>query len=596
MFLLLVAAVLLLLFCPLARACTTVVIGKSVSSTGHVIVGHNEDDSGRVVNRHGYVPAAVHAEGETLPAEPGCAAIPQIRRTHGFYWSEMKKAEGGLSTADAFYNDQGVLIVSDSCADSKESLDDSRVCEGGIMFNLRRVMAERASSAREAVEIAAKLLDRYGYAGSGRCYTAADADEAWMLQVIHGKHYAARRVRDDEAALIPNYYTIHDVDPEDHENFILSPGLIEYAVERGWYDPAEGAFDFTRAFQAEKTRLSAGNRLRSFGGYSILTRRPFWCEDDYPFAVTPRQAIPAEQVMEVLRSHYDGTSLDPEWARAKFSGGAPHDTNIRRICTGTTLESFVMVFGAREHPDTAAMWLAQGRPCELPYIPIHPYFGVPSALDAMGGGAAELLRDHLLPDAELASWRDCGWRRAQDFQNLFELLYQEHEREHSRWLWSFENALARDEETLQAEIAAAGGDDFEKTRALVKIADEKAARETLSALEEIGKDLPAVPVTAEPAAAPIKSGHLIKISFELDAGRCAVENSLQITLGGTNARLSAIRPIRGSLKRTGRKWSFRVAADDLQKAGVPGTFDYWLGGRDRRASSFGGRFFFTFAK
>ncbi|MCI7404778.1 MAG: C69 family dipeptidase, partial [Pyramidobacter sp.] len=64
-----------------ARACTTVVIGREASPTGHVIVGHNEDDGGRLVNRHGYVPAADHAPGETLPAEDGYALIPQAAHT-----------------------------------------------------------------------------------------------------------------------------------------------------------------------------------------------------------------------------------------------------------------------------------------------------------------------------------------------------------------------------------------------------------------------------------------------------------------------------------------------------------------------------------
>lgn len=57
-----------------------------------------------------------------------------------------------------------------------------------------------------------------------------------------------------------------------------------------------------------------------------------------------------------------------------------------------------------------------------------------------------------------------------------------------------------------------------------------------------------------------------------------------------------IRPVAGSLRADGGRWTVRVKAVDLQKAGVPGTFDYWLGGRDQWGRSFGGRVFFTFTE
>ena len=42
----------------MAGACYTVIAGKKASATGHVIVGHNEDDGGRCIFRYGMVPAA----------------------------------------------------------------------------------------------------------------------------------------------------------------------------------------------------------------------------------------------------------------------------------------------------------------------------------------------------------------------------------------------------------------------------------------------------------------------------------------------------------------------------------------------------------
>jgi len=61
---------------------------------------------------------------------------------------------------------------------------------------LRRIMAEKARSAREAVQLAGQLVETYGYRGSGRTYSIADKNEAWMLAVIKGRHWLARRVPD----------------------------------------------------------------------------------------------------------------------------------------------------------------------------------------------------------------------------------------------------------------------------------------------------------------------------------------------------------------------------------------------------------------
>ncbi|MCK9330885.1 MAG: C69 family dipeptidase, partial [Candidatus Cloacimonetes bacterium] len=49
-----------------AFACTTILVGKDVSGTGCVIVGHNEDDGGRAMVEHGYVEARTWEAGYTL--------------------------------------------------------------------------------------------------------------------------------------------------------------------------------------------------------------------------------------------------------------------------------------------------------------------------------------------------------------------------------------------------------------------------------------------------------------------------------------------------------------------------------------------------
>ena len=61
--------------------CMTLIAGKAASATGHVLVGHNEDDGGHVVVRHGWVPPRDWEKGAVMPAEEGCALLPQVAHT-----------------------------------------------------------------------------------------------------------------------------------------------------------------------------------------------------------------------------------------------------------------------------------------------------------------------------------------------------------------------------------------------------------------------------------------------------------------------------------------------------------------------------------
>ena len=52
-----------------SSACFTMIVGKDASETGQVMVTHNEDDGGRAMVDHGYVPAQDWPAGTVLPAE-----------------------------------------------------------------------------------------------------------------------------------------------------------------------------------------------------------------------------------------------------------------------------------------------------------------------------------------------------------------------------------------------------------------------------------------------------------------------------------------------------------------------------------------------
>ena len=158
--------------------CTTVVIGRKASATGHVLIGHNEDDDKSIVMVHS-VPHEKHEADEfvTFGDRPG-VKIPQVRETAGYIWSEVRRPNGGISFGDSFFNEYGVAVVTNSANPGKAPEDengsqDPYLATMGIGYGVRRLVAERAKTAREGLDVIIELVEKYGYFSS-RTYQIAD--------------------------------------------------------------------------------------------------------------------------------------------------------------------------------------------------------------------------------------------------------------------------------------------------------------------------------------------------------------------------------------------------------------------------------------
>jgi len=349
-----------------ASACMTFVAGRKVSSTGHVVVGHNEDDWPPLVVRHGIVPARDWPRGTFLPATPGCCAkVPQAPHTLAFYWGEVKFPYGD-GNADTFLNERGVLVVSDSGGSSTERMDDpSLLTEGGVKFNLRRAVGERATSARDAVRIIGELVERYGYAPSARIYTVADADEAWLVQVVHGRNYVAARCPDDAVTIMPNLYTVYELDAFPAEDVVVSKDLVENARRKGFWD-GKGRFNFARAYQGSYDygpghAFEHPNNTGRFRQAIRLLTGAEWPEGKpFPFALKPKSATFSPADMKALLTAHNPPSKPGAHVLESWS-----------ICSSSTIESSVCEFAAE--PRETVLHVAAGRGCEKPYARFRPF-------------------------------------------------------------------------------------------------------------------------------------------------------------------------------------------------------------------------------
>ena len=140
-----------------------------------------------------------------------------------------------------------------------------------------RLGLERAATAREAVEVIAALLELHGQWGSSaqegeaarpendNSFLLADSSgEAWLLDTA-GRQWAALRLSKGFRAA-SNELSIHT-----HWD-LASAGVIDYAVEQGWWggdDAARAAFDFTLAY-GDHTRCMHGPRLRAQRAAQLL--------------------------------------------------------------------------------------------------------------------------------------------------------------------------------------------------------------------------------------------------------------------------------------------------------------------------------------
>lgn len=397
--------------------CSTVVIGRGASATGYVLLGHNEDDARSIVQWHA-VPAADHAPGETVSFDDKPYPIEQAEHTLAFYWSDVRRPDG-ISFGDSFFNEAGVAVVSDAANPCRD--DPGETERSYLGYALRRLVGERATSAREGVLIAKALVEKYGYFGS-RVYHIADRNECWSVQIPKGHRLAARRIPDDAVYFIPNWFTLHGIDFSDREGreYIFSEDIASHAEKMGWYKPAVPGdysdFDFAAAYQKPSDKK----------GSCIVRERNAWPVlgfDDFEgkqFCAKARKIYGIEDVKALLRSHWEGRAdclCDAEYNVNPHQKG----TSPFTLCGPCAVESTVTEFA--EKPELTVVRRAWLQPCTNPYVPF--FIGgmsVPASYHREDCAAAML--SHFAPPAEefdydpaLAFWqtKNLVWQTEHDY-------------------------------------------------------------------------------------------------------------------------------------------------------------------------------------
>ena len=356
---------------PFARtdACSAIIVGKKASSTGHVIASHNDDGSLSLRVRHAVVPAR---DGKL-----------------GFFWTEFKEPKGGVTPGDSMLNECGVLVFSNNGGfmdtwmgrpgTLPEEGEYSTLTDGGVGFEFRRTIAEQARSAREGVTIATNLLCRFGYNQPSRLFAIADKDEAWIVEVIKGRRYVARRCPDAAVVAYPNCLTVTGIEPGD--------------IVSGNIEARRDTFDFTATYQGPRSWRSPYNlhRMRYLykGACGIDPGEP----EAYPFSLKPEAPVTAAKIMSALSTHYEGT---PDAVRPHPTKADEVNERVKApICRIGTKESIVCLFS--DNVTNIELKVATGRPCETPYASYRPLGGVLPTDVSRGEEAVRRLENRAAP-------------------------------------------------------------------------------------------------------------------------------------------------------------------------------------------------------
>ncbi len=352
------------------QECYMILVGKNASADGSILLAHDNDLSGHQASLIEKFPRMKHEPGEIITFPSGLE-IPQASET--FEWMVLR-IHSGFAEGDAIaINEYGVSIaggVAQGGDRNKKAAEADPLIKKGLNGGVRYIALERSKTARECVELMGKLYTQYGVtypSGVG----VADGNEIWYIEAGGGHQWTAVRVPDDRYLAVANAYRIGEIDISDTANFIAAPKLLDFAKENGLWNPAEGPFNFAKAFGAGKVNDNPYyDSRRVWRGLQLLSPSEKFDPDlkEHPLFMKPDKKITVKQLIDVLRDTYAETPYDlypKEGAGSKERGIAVPQ------CVHTDV---VQLRNWLPNDIGSVLWAGLGSPLTTAYVPF--YFGV----------------------------------------------------------------------------------------------------------------------------------------------------------------------------------------------------------------------------
>ena len=295
----------------LPSECTTIIVGKKMTADGSLISCRSEDWDGMVAKNYEIFedtdegPKEFVAKDSTFRCE-----LPQ--KALGYSALSPYHLHGEWGSAG--FNSVGVGMSStETIFSSDEALKYDPLVESGLAENsIYNVILPYIHTAREGVERLGALIEKYGSA-EGYGISFLDEKEIWYLESCCGHRYLACRIPEDKYFVTGNQSRFRDYDPNDHENFIASADLIEFAIEHHLYDPKDGKFDFHKAYAHDEENDHTYNYPRVWGLQKMFSPaiKNDVTKNTFPVYAEAEKPITIAALRKAFRFHYDGTDHDP---------------------------------------------------------------------------------------------------------------------------------------------------------------------------------------------------------------------------------------------------------------------------------------------
>ena len=337
-----------------SSACTVIAVGKKASADGSVIVSHT--DAGPDCRIH-LVPGQSFKTGSTVPVHYGMVDLGRELGDYGEVLGEIPQVEETNSYFQTAYPQMNAhqLAIGESTLSQRDELKlDRTVCKQIMTVEQAQVFAlQRCKTAEEALILITELFETYGFLPScvdeSESLIIADVNEIWVLEIFSvgndwtkesgkpGCIWAAQRVPDDHAMIIPNWSIIKQIDLDDKDNFRASSNHKQEAIDRGWYDPSSGMpFIWQEAYSPIPREWATSRFWLFYASFAPnyanwpdrFTNSPWEGNNQYtqyveplslyPFSVKPEKKISVQDIMAFQRSTFSGTIYDKENAPAWF--------------------------------------------------------------------------------------------------------------------------------------------------------------------------------------------------------------------------------------------------------------------------------------
>ncbi|MDR1384334.1 MAG: C69 family dipeptidase [Planctomycetaceae bacterium] len=294
-----------------AAACTNVLVTKGASADGSVMITYTADSAGFYATLT-LLPAQDYKAGEVINISDK-GNIPQVPHTYQVLGS------CGQGIMNEFQ-----LAMTETTFGGREELHNP---DGMIKYPLLMTLGlQRAKTAREAIFVMTQLAEEYGYGDEGESISIADKDEVWILEILglgkdrKGAVWVAKRVPDGEISCHANQARIGEVPLNDSVNCLYSKNVIEFAVEKGYYDSnSSEPFHFANAYapaDAKAKRVcesrvwSVFRRAAPSLNLSADYHRGVAGAKPYPWSIRPDHKLTPADVMALKRDHFEGTEFD----------------------------------------------------------------------------------------------------------------------------------------------------------------------------------------------------------------------------------------------------------------------------------------------